>query len=415
MDMSSNIVIVGAGLAGARAAQALRACGHAGAVTLLGAESTVPYDRPPLSKAVLCGTQDEAECVLLAPELAASQRIDLRTGAAVVSIDRAAHTVTLANGEVLPYDRLLLATGAEPRRLSVRGAELPGVHYLRTLEDARELREALQPGRRLAIVGGGFIGLEVAASAAQSGCEVVVLEAGERLLMRAVPAAIAAHIENRHRAAGVEFRFGVQLAAIEGAECARRVRLESGEEIACDAVVVGIGAAPRTALAASAALDIDNGIAVDACLRTSDPDIYAIGDVCSFPHPLAGGRRIRLECWKNAEAQAERVARNLLGADDAYVAVPWFWSDQYELSIQIAGLPMFASETVERPMSGDARMLFRLADDGRLVAASAVGGNAIGREVRLAQMLIERNARPSREALADPSVRLKSLLATETA
>jgi 3-phenylpropionate/trans-cinnamate dioxygenase ferredoxin reductase subunit len=413
VSASRAIVIVGGGLAGVRTAQALREFGHTGEITILGAETNAPYDRPPLSKALLLGKQSEAECGLLAPDEMTAQRIVMRTDARVSAIDRAEHCVRLAAGETLHYDRLLLATGARPRRLSLPGAELDGVHYLRTLEDARALRDALQPGRRLAIIGGGFIGLEVAASAVAAGCEVVVLEMGERLLMRAVPAEISARIEARHREAGVGFRFGASIEQIEGSERAERVRLADGEWIACDAVLVGIGAVPRTALAEAAGLEIDNGIAVDAQLCTSDPEIYAIGDACSFPSVLAG-RRIRLECWKNAEDQARVAARNLLGGREAYTAVPWFWSDQYELSIQIAGLPAFASETVERPMAG-ARLLFHLAADGRLVAASAVGVGAIGREIRLAQMLIAHGAAPSREELADPAVKLKSLLATETA
>jgi 3-phenylpropionate/trans-cinnamate dioxygenase ferredoxin reductase subunit len=410
VSAAPHIVIVGAGLAGVRTAQALREFGHAGGITILGAEANAPYDRPPLSKGLLLGRQDEADCALLKGEDA----VALRTNASVEHIDRAAHRVRLASGEVLHYDRLLLATGAEPRRLTLPGADRAGVFYLRTLEDARALRGELRPGRRLAIVGGGFIGLEVAASAVAAGCEVTVLEAGERLLMRAVPAEIAAHIEARHRAADVRFRFGVSLAAIEGTARAEFVKLADGERIACDAIVVGIGAVPRTALAEATGLEIDNGIAVDARLRTSDPDIHAIGDACSFPHPLAG-RRIRLECWKNAEDQARVAARNLMGGSEAYAAVPWFWSDQYELSIQIAGLPAFASETIERPMPDDSRLLFHLNGEGRLVAASAAGGAAIGRDIRLAQMLIARGAMPLRTELTDPARKLKSLLATEVA
>lgn len=410
---SPGMVIIGAGLAGARAAQTLREAGYPGSVTLLGAESRSPYDRPPLSKAVLLGEQTPDACALHPAEYYWERGIDLRTDRAVVAIDRAAHQVKLADGSSLPYHRLLLTTGAEPRRLSLPGAALPGVLTLRTADDAAQLSQRLQAGQRLVLIGGGFIGLEVAASAVAAGCQVTVIEAGERLLMRAVPATIAACIEARHRAAGVQFRFGAQLVGLAGDGQVNGVTLAGGEAIACDTVLVGIGAVPRTALAEAAGLAVANGLVVDEHLATSDPDIYAAGDVCSFPHPLYG--RIRLECWKNAEDQAAVAARNMLGEREPYRAVPWFWSDQYELSIQIAGLPQPDQQVVTREPSPGALLLFHLAADGSLMAASGIGPGNIGRDIRVAQMLIERGAKVSPEQLADPSLKLKSLLTAETA
>jgi 3-phenylpropionate/trans-cinnamate dioxygenase ferredoxin reductase component len=293
----------------------------------------------------------------------------------------------------------------------VNGAMKAGVTTLRTADDARRLAVRLSPGQRIAIIGGGFIGLEVAASARRAGCDVTVIEAGERLLMRAVPSEIAERMEARHRAAGVRFRFAAQVAEIGGTDAVREVRLADGERMPCDTVVVGIGADPRTALARAAGLEIASdtkGIVVDERLATSDPDIFAAGDVASFPHPLYGAR-IRLECWKNAEDQARVAARGMIGAVGRYQAVPWFWSDQYELSIQIAGLPPFGSAQVARE-TAEALLLFHLRDDGTLAAASGVGTGAIGRDVRIAQLLIERGVRVEPSDLADPSVKLKSLL-----
>jgi 3-phenylpropionate/trans-cinnamate dioxygenase ferredoxin reductase subunit len=282
---------------------------------------------------------------------------------------------------------------------------------LRSHDDALSIRERLAPGLRLVVIGGGFIGLELAAAARAHGSEVIVLEALPRLLSRAVPEEIAALIEARHRAEGVEIICGASLTAVteDGAEVA--LHLADGRRIAADLVVMGVGVAPDTALAEAAGLAVDNGIAVDATLATSDPAILAAGDCCSFPHPLYDNRRIRIESWRSAQEQGGLAARNMLGAAEPVSAVPWFWSDQYELGLQIAGLPSFGTQIVRR--DNDAGLvLFNLADDGRLVAASGIGpGNAVARDIRLAEMLIARRARPDREALARPEVSLKSLLA----
>jgi 3-phenylpropionate/trans-cinnamate dioxygenase ferredoxin reductase subunit len=412
MANDAHMVIVGAGLAGARASAELREAGFAGPITLIANEAHAPYDRPPLSKAVLLGEKSPGDCTLFADTFFGDHAIDLKLATEVAEIDRKGQAVQLSNGERIGYSRLLLATGASPRTLNLPGSTLPGVMTLRTVDDARHLAACLHDGQRIAIVGGGFIGLEVAASAVAAGCRVTVIEAGERLLMRAVPQEIAARIEARHRDAGVQFRFGAQLAAIEGASAAEEIRLADGEVICCDTVVVGIGAAPRTALAQAAGLEVADGIVVDDRLCTSDPAIYAAGDVCSFPHALYG-RRVRLECWKSADDQGRMVARNMLGEDLRCSEVPWFWSDQYELSIQIAGLPAFGSRTVVRE-TADALLLFHLSADGALIAASCVG-RAVGRDIRIAQMLISRNARIDASELADPSVKLKSLLVAEAA
>jgi 3-phenylpropionate/trans-cinnamate dioxygenase ferredoxin reductase subunit len=281
------------------------------------------------------------------------------------------------------------------------------VAYLRTHEDALRIRKALTPGTAVAIVGGGFIGLELAAAGAQRGAAVTVIEALPRLLTRGVPEEIAARLAARHMAAGVRFVFGHGVDAI----AADAVRLSDGTAVPAALVVVGIGAVPETGLAAAAGLEIENGVKADGCLRTSDADIFAAGDCCSFPLELYGGRRVRLESWRSAQELGGLAARNMLGANEPIGAVPWFWSDQYELTLQIAGL-CDEGEQVVRRESGDALVLFHLKADGRLVAASGIGvGNAVARDIRVAEMLIAKRARPDAAALADSCVKLKGLLA----
>lgn len=408
---AASILVIGAGEAGARAAMALRENGFSGRVTILGEETHRPYERPPLSKAALTDADEPQAAYILTPDRLDEHGITHRGGVAVRAIDRAAHAVDLADGERLTYDRLLIATGARARKLAVAGATLENVLYLRTFDEARRLRARLAPGSHVAIIGGGFIGLELAASARARGAEVTLIELAPRLLARAVPAAIADVIAARHRSAGVRLITGTGIERIETEGERPAIRLSTGERIVCDGIFAGVGAVAETALAERAGLAIDNGVAVDGRLATSDPDIFAAGDCCSFPHALYGGRRLRLEAWRNAQDQGNAAAKAMLGGSDAYAAVPWFWSDQYDLTLQIAGLADEGSETVTRDLGDGARLDFHLAEDGRLVAASAVGPNGrIAREVRLAEMLIGRRATPDKAALADVSVKLKGLL-----
>lgn len=412
---SRGMVIVGAGHTGGRAAHALREAGWSGAITLVGSEPHAPYERPPLSKEFLAGTRAAGDSALYAEDFYAGERIDLRLESTAREIRRDRREVVLADGDVLPYERLLLATGAEPRRLDVPGGDRDGVFYLRDRADSEALAARLGPGKRIAIVGGGFIGLEVAANAIARGCRVTVIEAGPRLLMRTVPEAIEKQVRARHQAAGVELRLGRQTVAIEGDGAVSGVRLDDGETVPCDIVLVSIGVIPRVDLADAAGLAIDNGIAVDPTLRTDDPNIFAAGDVCSFRSDLFDAR-IRLESWKNAEEQGPLAARNMLGAAEACDTVPWMWSDQYDLTIQLAGLPDRAARTVTRIPAPDAVILFHLAGDGRLIGASGLGPNAVvGRAVRLGQMMIERRLYPDPEALADPAVNLKTLMREKAA
>jgi 3-phenylpropionate/trans-cinnamate dioxygenase ferredoxin reductase subunit len=398
-------VIVGAGEAGARVAIALREQGFDGAVTLVGEERHAPYERPPLSKGAIFG--EEAPAVPFIGDAQRFNELDVDTvfGVAATAIDRAARRLRLSDGDELPYDQLVLATGARPRRLNLPGAE-HGL-TLRAFEDAVALRERMRPGAAIVVIGGGFIGLELAAGARKRGCEVVVVESAPRVLARATPAPLAAILEARHRAEGVEILTGVGVRGF----AAGSVELADGRQLKADAIIVGVGAAPETALAGAAGLALDNGVAVNGRLQTSDPNIYACGDCASFPHPLFDGRRLRPEAWRNAFDQGAFVARALTGADEDFSAVPWFWSDQYDLCLQIAGLPDAGATVATRDLGDGARMTFHLATDGRLVGAGAVGPlGKIAKEVRIAEMLIARRATPSPEELADAKVKLKGLL-----
>ena len=400
-----DIVVVGAGEAGARVCVALREQGYDGALTLIGEERHLPYERPPLSKASIV-----AEIEPEIPTIADARRltelgVDFISGVSVDAIDRASRRVTLADGGSRGYDKLVLATGATPRRLSPPAAEY-GL-TLRTHEDALILRERLRGGGKVAIIGGGFIGLELAASARALGCEVTVVEAAPRLLQRATPPELSTLVEARHRAEGVHIILGAGVAAL----ARDAVDLTDGRRVSANTIVVGIGAAPETRLAAAAGLAIDNGIAVDGRLVTSDPDILAIGDCASFPHPLFEGRRMRLEAWRNAFDQGAFAARSLLGAEEAFQAVPWFWSDQYDQCLQIAGLPEAGALIVKRDLGEGAMLLFHIAGDGRLVAIGGWGPlGKIAKDIRVGEMLIARRASPSPEMLASPRVKLKALL-----
>jgi 3-phenylpropionate/trans-cinnamate dioxygenase ferredoxin reductase subunit len=405
--MKDGIVIVGAGQAGTRTAVALRENGFSGPVTLIGEEPHPPYERPPLSKAIITHSPDLPTIVATEkwPELGISHR----RGVTVTGIDRATHRLSTSTGESIAYDRLCLATGSTPRFLSTPGADR--CRYLRTYDHALELRQQFQTGTRLAIVGGGVIGLELAASARHHGCTVTVIEAAPRVLTRAIPREVADTIADRHRAAGVTIVAGATLSAIEWGASGALLRVNDNA-IAADCVVVGVGIFPNIALAANAGLAIDNGIAVDAELRTSDPDIVAVGDCASFPHPLYGGRRIRLEAWRNAQDQGTFAAKSLLGANGCYCAVPWFWSDQYELHLQVAGMVDEGHQTVARDLGGESRLFFHLAEDGRLVATSGIGLiGKVAKEVRLTEMLIAKATKPDPAALASTTVKLKGLLA----
>ncbi|MBL8581663.1 MAG: FAD-dependent oxidoreductase [Rhizobiaceae bacterium] len=406
------MVIVGAGECGLRAGLALREEGYVGPVTLIGEERHLPYERPPLSKDILTDEQLLPPRIVRPTEALEAAGITLLLSSKAVSIDRAARRAMLGDGRALSYDKLLLATGARPRRLPQLDRLGERVLYLRGYDDAVALRGYLDRRSRLAVIGGGFIGLEAAAAARQRGAAVAVIEAQPRVLMRAVPAEIAEVVTARHAAAGVDLICGDGFAEIADTGNGLGISLTSGRRLEADAVLVGVGAVPETALAERSALAIDNGIAVDETLATSDPHIFAAGDCCSFPSPVYDGRRIRLEAWRNAQDQGALAAKNMLGAGLPIESAPWFWSDQFELTLQVAGIAEGATNVVRRDVAENAFILFHLAPDGRLLAASGIGpGGAVGRDVRIAEMLIMRRAIPDPRQLASPELRLKSLLA----
>lgn len=409
--MAAGMVIVGGGECSARAAFALRENGYDGPVTLIGAEKHLPYERPPLSKDVMTSPEHPLARTIAGNDRFAEQDIRFLGGTTAIGIDRKAKEIIFAGDDRLAYDKLLLATGAVPRPLPL-AAQSRHCTCLRSYDDALAIRARLQPGARIVIVGGGFIGLELAASARQRGAVVTVLETQARILMRGVSEEIAAVIAERHRQEGVLIRCGIAIAAITDRDTGVTITLAGGEKLEADLAVIGIGAIPATALAEAAGLETANGILVNAHLQTSDPDIFAAGDCCAFPLALYGGRRVRLEAWRNAQEQGTLAARNMLGLLEPHRAVPWFWSDQYELGLQVAGLADEASQIIRRDLDERAFILFHLAADGRLVAASGIGrGNSIARDMRLAEMLIARSACPDPAGLAAPDVKLKSLLA----
>ena len=407
--MNGGMVIIGAGECGGRAALTLRELGYDGPVTLVGDEPHLPYERPPLSKDAMVADAPAVKAIASEADLADKAIAHLRP-VTVAAVDRAARLVKLADGGELAYEKLLLATGATPRKLPMPGLGRRCV-YLRTFGDALAIRQHLKPQSSIAVVGGGFIGLELAASARRLGAGVTVIEAQPRILMRGVPAEIAAVVHAAHEAHGAEILCGSGIASINDDGRKVHLVLANGREIDADLTVMGIGAVPVTGLAEQAGLKIENGVAVDATLRTSDPAIFAAGDCCSFPLAVYGGRRVRLEAWRNAQEQGALAAKNMLGHDEPVSSVPWFWSDQYELTLQIAGLSDEAHASVRRDLAGNAFILFHLAEDGRLIAASGIGpDNAVARDIRLAEMLVAKGARPDPADLISPEVKLKKLL-----
>jgi 3-phenylpropionate/trans-cinnamate dioxygenase ferredoxin reductase component len=392
--MMGGVVIIGAGECGVRAAFALREHGYAGEVTLIGAEAALPYERPPLSKT------GEITAIRTA-EAYSEKRIALRPGAFVTNIDLGPRLVSLKGGEAMAYDHLLLATGARARLFP--GME--GCLTLRTNLDAQVILSRLTTGAKIGIIGGGFIGLELAARARRAGAEVTVVEAGPRLLGRAVPPQIARVLQERHALEGVSLKLetGVVSASSD------RIDLVDGSSMEFDAVIAGVGAVPETGLAEAAGLVVQNGIVVDGDFRTSAPDVFAAGDCCNFDWR---GQRVRLESWKAAQDQGEHIALAILGKSVPYNKVPWFWSDQYDLSLQVAGMFDLGAPINSRATGDGTTVVFQCDADQNLVAAAGIGpGNATSKDIRIFEKLIERRTIVDAGRLADPSQNLKRLLA----
>jgi 3-phenylpropionate/trans-cinnamate dioxygenase ferredoxin reductase subunit len=336
MSRNHTFTIVGAGLAGARAAETLRQTGFDGRVLLLGAEGERPYERPPLSKDYVRGDFPREKVYVHTADFYAEHGIELRTSTPVQAIDTAARELVLHSGERVGFDRLLLATGAEPRRLHLPGSDLDGVLYLRELQDADAIAERIARGGKLVVIGGGWIGVELAASAREKGLEVTIIQRSSLPLERVLGAELGAIYRDLHLERGVELRSPTALEALEGDGAVERVRTADGSTIDCDFVVVGIGGAPRTALAGAAGIEVDNGVLVNERLETGVPGIFAAGDVANAWHPFYG-RRIRVEHWANALHQGPAAARSMLGQSVSYDRLPYFYSDQYDLGMEYSG------------------------------------------------------------------------------
>lgn len=401
----SSIVVIGAGQAGSALVAKLRALGYSGALTLIGEEAAPPYQRPPLSKKYLLGEMALERLYLRPVAFYAENDIALHLSETAVAIDRK-DKVVIADGKPIRYDQLALTTGAVPRRLpGAIGGELNGVHVVRTLADVDAMAPAFTEGARALIVGGGYIGLEAAAVAAKRGVNVVLVEMAERILQRVAAPETSAYFRALHAAHGVDIREGVGLERLLGEEHVTGARLSDGTELALDFVIAGVGVTPATALADAAGLTLENGVSVDAHGRTSDPVIWAAGDCASFPYK---GRRIRLESVQNAIDQAECVAENMMGAAKDYAPMPWFWSDQYDVKLQIAGLNTGYNRVVVRAGEKDGAVSHWYYVGGTLLAVDAMNDP---RAYMIGKRLIEAGKSPTPEVVSDPVTDLKALLA----
>ena len=395
-----RIVIVGAGQAGGWAAKTLRAEGFAGSITLVGAEVHAPHERPPLSKAFLRGDVEPASTHLFKPSLFAALALDWRWGVSAKAIYRSERFVELESGEQLPYDRLILCMGGRARKLACSGAESADVHALRSIEDAQRLRNALMSSRNVVIVGGGWIGLEVAAAAAQVGANVHVVEVAPRLCARVLPPRVSELLQSLHERHGVRFSLGRTVASLRESGLHRTVTLDDGSTIEAECVVAGIGLVPNDELARAAGLACSGGIIVDRHCATTDAAIFAAGDVAVAPNSFARGA-VRLESWQNAQDQGIAAARAALGLGVAYDPIPKFWSDQYDANVQILGWPSGSADAVVRGDPASGRFLVFVVEGTRLRAVIAFNS---GRELRPARALIDTDVDVAR--LGDPSVAL---------
>lgn len=404
-----HFVIVGGGHAAGSAVKALRACGYNGRLTIIGKETELPYERPQLSKGYLMDAAGELSTIS-SREWYDENNIDLRLGCMVLQIDRSKHKLTFSDDQditqEITYDRLLLVTGGRPRPLDIPGVNDVALYYLRTHADANRLRSGLHSAKHLLIIGGGFIGLETAAAAQTLGLDVTLIEAGPRLMSRAVPEEISNWSLNRHRFKGVDVRVGECIHCFTVNDGAANAYLSSGEHIGVDIIVAGIGMIPNDVLAKQAGLDCDNGVLTDPFCRTSDPDIFAAGDVASQHNPLLN-RRLRLETWHNAETQAAVAARNMVGHEEHCEEVPWVWSDQYNDLMQIAGAPeAWNSPVMRHDPESDSFVFFQL-EEQQIVGAAGINAR---KEMAVARRLIFTDPGVTAEVLTDPSVSLKSIL-----
>ncbi|HSN52508.1 MAG TPA: FAD-dependent oxidoreductase [Woeseiaceae bacterium] len=403
--MAQQVVIAGAGHAAGQVVASLRQKGFGGDIVLVGEEAWLPYQRPPLSKKYLAGELPPERLYFKPADFYVAPGIDVRLQTRITAVDREQRYLTTATGERIPYDTLVLATGSRARPIRVPGSDKRGLHYLRGIDDVSRIRAALDSARNVVIIGGGYIGLEVAAVIRQLGHDVCVIEMADRVMSRVVSPAVSAFFQAEHTAHGVHLLLSTGLEAFEGDAKLSAVQTTGGASIPADLVIAGIGIVPNTELAASAGLEVDNGIVVDARCRTADPAIYAVGDCTSHPNPIYG-RRIRLESVHNALEQAKTAAANICGEPVEYAQVPWFWSDQYDLKLQIAGLSEGYDEAVIRGEPATRSFSCLYLRDGVLIACDAINAP---RDFVQSKALIAARLRVAPDRLADTSVPLGDL------
>ncbi len=403
--MNETVVIAGAGHAAGQLVVSLRQNKYAGRIVLVGDEPYLPYQRPPLSKKFLAGAMDADRLLVKPAGFYEETGVELRLDTSIAAIDRNKKCLRSSDDDEIPYDKLVLGLGSRARKLPVEGAKLQGVHYLRSIADVAGIREDFQSGRRLVVIGAGYIGLEVAAVAQQAGLVVTVIEMADRVMSRVVSPEISDFYQIEHTNQGVRFRLSTSVSALKGKKRVKSVTTSDDEEIPADLVVIGVGILPNTELATAAGLDVENGIVVDDHCRTGDPDIYAMGDCTSHPNAIYD-RRLRLESVHNALEQAKTTAANICGKDASYCQVPWFWSDQYDLKLQIAGLSEGYDGVAVRGNPAERSFSCLYLMENRLIAVDAI--NAPRDFVQSKQLIADRNE-IDHGLLDDATVALKDL------
>lgn len=403
--MNETVVIAGAGHAAGQLVVSLRQNKYAGRIVLVGDEPYLPYQRPPLSKKFLAGAMDADRLLVKPAGFYEETGVELRLDTSIAAIDRNKKCLRSSDDDEIPYDKLVLGLGSRARKLPVEGAKLQGVHYLRSIADVAGIREDFQSGRRLVVIGAGYIGLEVAAVAQQAGLVVTVIEMADRVMSRVVSPEISDFYQIEHTNQGVRFRLSTSVSALKGKKRVKSVTTSDDEEIPADLVVIGVGILPNTELATAAGLDVENGIVVDDHCRTGDPDIYAMGDCTSHPNAIYD-RRLRLESVHNALEQAKTAAANICGKDASYCQVPWFWSDQYDLKLQIAGLSEGYDGVAVRGNPAERSFSCLYLMENRLIAVDAI--NAPRDFVQSKQLIADRNE-IDHGLLDDATVALKDL------
>jgi 3-phenylpropionate/trans-cinnamate dioxygenase ferredoxin reductase subunit len=406
MTHEQNFVVVGASQAGGWVAKTLRSEGFEGKIILIGEEPYLPYERPPLSKTVLSGEVGIDSTYFWTKEVLEEAKIEILLDTKVLSIDRAAKKVETQNGQEISYDKLAITTGARVRKLNIEGSHLPGIFYLRTMDDTLSIQKKIKLGASALIVGGGWIGLECAATLTKLGCKSIVVEAAGRLCGRAVTPEISNWMLNYHSKNGVDIRLNTGIELFEGKENLESALLSNGKKVDCTIAVVGIGVIPNSEIASVSGIDVDNGIVVNEKTQTSDPDIYAAGDVANHPNAILE-RRLRLESYENAQNQGIAAGKAMLGGTEPYSEIPWFWSDQFDANIQMIGLPENWDSTATRGSPDENQFITFYLKNGIIDGAISINNP---RDLRFGKRLMQAKQRVSVEDLSNMDIKLQTLL-----